>query len=166
TKADALARLAKAERQVRGLARQLSSSEQRREDAVRESGDYRRALAEDLERQSASANMLRGINHSLADVQPVFDAILTTPPHLCNASFGAVVLRSGDVVDLVARKVPLESLEVARAGYPQPLSRDYVGGMAILERRPVHVPDLEADTRFAHASALARVAGYRSVVFV
>jgi len=166
TKAEALARVALLERQVRNLQRQLEISARRADDAVRESADGQRALTGALEQQTATADILRVINRSPTDVQPVFDAILSSALRLCDASFGVVVLLAGDVLDLAAYKFPLQSLEVARRGYPQPLSRDYVGGLAILEHRPVHVPDLEADHRFAHASAIARAAGYRSALFV
>jgi GAF domain-containing protein len=166
TKPEALARVARLERQVRSLARQLASATRRADDAGRESEERQRALTGALEQQAATTEILRVISQSPTDVQPVFDAILSSALRLCDASFGAVVLLAGDILDLAAYKFPPQSLEVARQGYPQPLSRDYVGGLAILEHRPVHIPDLEADHRFSHASAMARAAGWRSVVFV
>ena len=61
TKAEALARVAQLERQVRRLARQLASSARRADDAVRESAEGQRALTGALEQQTATAEVLRVI---------------------------------------------------------------------------------------------------------
>jgi GAF domain-containing protein len=124
-------------------------------------------VSESLEQQTATAEILHVISRSQTDVQPVFDTIVQSAVRLCEARSAVVVRVVDDTLHLVAHaNVTPEWVEVARRGYPQPISRDRVGGLAILERRVVHVPDIDADDRFPHAKELARTMGYGSLVFV
>ena len=132
------------------------------------SKEAQQALAEAREQQAATAGIMRVINQSPSDIQPVFDAILNSAPRLCDGAIRSrLPLRAVTSSNVAAYKFPPRSVDVGRRAYPQPAPPpDYAGGRAILEQRPVHVPDLEADSRFAHASAIARAAGFRSVVAV
>src|SRR5262249_15221313 len=56
--------------------------------------------------------------------------------------------------------------EIARQQYPGRLHRYSIAGRAMLERRIVHVRDLEDEPEFKGALQLGRAGGYRSVVFV
>ena len=94
TKAEALARVARLERQVRTLQRQLAISTRRADDAVRESAEGRRTLTGALEQQAATAEIMRVINQSPTHVQPVFDAILSSALRLCDAPFGENTART------------------------------------------------------------------------
>jgi signal transduction histidine kinase len=124
-------------------------------------------VSESLEQQTATAEILHVISRSQTDVQPVFDTIVQSAVRLCEARSAVVVRVVDDTLHLVAHaNVTPEWVEVARRGYPQPISRDRVGGLAILERRVVHVPGIDADDRFPHAKELARTMGYGSLVFV
>src|SRR5262245_38196505 len=61
------------------------------------------ALAEALERETATGEILGVISSSPTDVQPVFDAIVRSVVKLCNAPFGAVVRFDGERLHLVAQ---------------------------------------------------------------
>ena len=59
-------------------------------------------LAEALDQQAATSEILRLISASPAHVQPVFDAIATRALRLCEARFSAVYCFDGELVHLVA----------------------------------------------------------------
>jgi GAF domain-containing protein/anti-sigma regulatory factor (Ser/Thr protein kinase) len=129
--------------------------------------DVEKRLAEALEQQTATAEILRVISASPTDVQPVFDTIVRNASRLCATPMALLVRVADDVVHLAARQgITAQWEAAARQSYPQALSRNTIGGLTIIERQVVHVPDLGVDDRFADARRLARTMGYRSVVFV
>src|SRR5262249_6788000 len=61
-----------------------------------------RELTESLEQQTATSEVLRVISSSPGDLQPVFDTLLANSTQLCEASYGAMWLRDGDKLRIVA----------------------------------------------------------------
>ena len=107
---------------------------------------------EALEQQTATADVLRVISGSPANVQPVFDAILDKATDLCEAQLGALFLADGDEWGMVShRGASAEAQEAYR--------RFRVGpntglGRMIRERGPIHIPDLVADAATAERDPL------------
>jgi hypothetical protein len=64
--------------------------------------DLEQRLADALEQQTATAEILRIIRRSPADVQPVFDLIAERAMRLCGALHGGVCTYDGKLVHLVA----------------------------------------------------------------
>jgi len=104
-------------------------------------------LSESLEQQTATSEILSVISNSLSDTQPVFDAIVQSGLKLFPDAAVVVTLPDGDQVQLaaVANLDPLHAEEL-RKRFPFPLSREYMHGLAILERRMIDVPDAAANT--------------------
>src|SRR5262249_20651223 len=104
---------------------------------------------EALDQQTATAEILQVISQSPTDTQPVFDAIVKSGRHLCEARFSSLMLVDGDHLALAAT-VGLEAEAEAqlRRSYPRPLARDTATGRAVLERQVVHLPDVEADREY------------------
>jgi GAF domain-containing protein len=117
-------------------------------------------MTEALEQQTATAEILRVISQSPTDVQPVFDAIAHSAAGLCEA-FDVIVLRvQGDVLRLVAHHGPLPATDI-------PLHRGTVGGRTLIERRLIHIRDLQAEVDdFPEGSAFARAFGHRTTLSV
>ncbi len=117
---------------------------------------------ESLERQTALAEILRVIADSPADQQPVVDAIARNATRYCGAEDAAVHLLEGDVLRRVAHhgQVPV----AAKA--TRPIDRSSVGGRAILERRTVHLADVESDEGedFLGTRAMAAITGHRGTL--
>jgi signal transduction histidine kinase len=102
---------------------------------------------ESLERQTATSDILRVISSSTTDVQPVFDAIVQGGLKLFPDALVSVALpEHGKVrVAAVASHDPSE-IEHWRARFPFPLTREYMHGVSMLDRRMVDVPDAAANT--------------------
>jgi len=103
------------------------------------------------EQQGATSEILRVISESPTDVQPVFDAIVRHAVTLCDGLAGIVVRYDGAIMRLAAyhNNVSAESRERHQTEYPRPPDRTVPLGAAILDRTIVHVPNLQASTRFA-----------------
>ena len=74
-------------------------------------------------------------------MQPTLDAIVKTAVSLCNSYDAVILLRDSDYLRIVAHHGPM-ALDFKGA----PLGRDWVAGRTVLDRTPVHVADLTAET--------------------
>ena len=118
---------------------------------------------EALEQQTAIADILRVISSSPTDVQPVLDAIAERAARLCDASAASMYLTEGDVLRHLASKGaspdPVSHVEAL------PIDRDSISGRALLERRPIQIPDMLAEgAEYPRSHELARRFGHRTVV--
>jgi GAF domain-containing protein len=121
-----------------------------------------RELAEALERQSATSEILRVISQSPTDVAPVLKAIVDTACEVCDAYDAAVILREGDHLRNSAHRGP-----IALPMTTMPISRGWVGGRAVVDRKPVHVRDLSQEgEEFPEGQDMARRMGHRTILAV
>jgi hypothetical protein len=62
--------------------------------------DLEKCLAEALDQQTATSEILRVISNSRTDVQPVFDMIAERAVKLCDAEIGVVSIINGEYLQL------------------------------------------------------------------
>ena len=93
---------------------------------------------ESLAQQTATADVLKVISRSLSDVAPVFETILESCQRLLGLESVAVYLVEGDMVRGVAER-GWKGGDWGRDVTPLAGSST---GIAIAERRPLHIPDL------------------------
>src|SRR5258705_6477867 len=121
-------------------------------------------LAEALEQQTATSEILRVISSSPIDVQPVFVAVLASAARLCDALDATMFRVDGDVLRLVAHEGPIPSDPV---GSPRPLTPATPSGRAVLEGREIQVADIQADVgEYPEGSAFGRALNFRTVLSV
>jgi GAF domain-containing protein len=105
-----------------------------------------RELREARQQHAATAEILRVIAGTPADVRPVFDAIVANAARLCDAAFSAVATFEGGLLQLVAvNKMSPEETAAYHTVFPRPPGRHFIMGRAFVDRRPVHIADIEAD---------------------
>src|SRR5689334_5257211 len=101
---------------------------------------------EALEQQTATAEVLRVISNSPADLQPTFDAIATAAATLCDAANCAVFRFDGSLIHLTAQYgLTAAQLATLSSTFPLPPGFGSVTTRAIMTRMVVHVPDLAGD---------------------
>src|SRR5262245_51200364 len=121
------------------------------------------SLTEALEQQTATAEILRVISRSPTNVQPVFEAIAESSVRLCRADFGGAYKLEGGMIHFGAHHGhTAEWREAAARTFPHPLTRDLIGGAAMLDREVVHLVDLQSAEAFPASQALADTMGYRT----
>ena len=124
---------------------------------------------EALERQTATADILKVIASSPDDVQPVFEAIAERSNRLIEGLSTAVYRIVDDTQHLMAftRSNP-EADAALQASFPRPLSAA-TWGDRIRNGEIVQVPDFEATVEWAEQPALrkmARLRGFRGLLFI
>jgi len=99
-----------------------------------------RELAEALEQQTATGEILRVIASSPTDLQPVLDVVAENAARLCDAKDAVIHRIDGDVLQQVAVYGPIPVTAMRRS-----ITRGTPTGRAILDRQTIHVRDLAAE---------------------
>jgi GAF domain-containing protein/anti-sigma regulatory factor (Ser/Thr protein kinase) len=111
------------------------------------------AYKEAIEQQAATAEILRAISRSPADVQPIFQTIVDKAHALCGAVYSVLYRYDGALLHIVADKhVTPRASPVLRDAYPQKPRRDKLVGRVVLEKRAIHTKDITKDARFPASS--------------
>ena len=128
--------------------------------------ELEKRLAEALEQQAATSEILRVISRSPSDVQPVLDTIAAAALKLCHASATTVATFDGKLVRMAAMaNISPEGAEALRRQFPRPVSRESAVTRAILTRSVVMIPDVLEDDDYGIQSA-ALASGFRSALGV
>src|SRR5258706_1031522 len=139
-------------------------------DLKKEIATLRRELAEALERQTATSEVLQVISSTPGDLEPVFQSLLENATRVCGADFGTMHLSEGDV----ARRAALHNVPPAyadelatRTWRPHPKSGP---GQVIRTKQVAHIADVRTNPAYLEGSpgsiALSNLGGARTIVTV
>src|SRR5262249_43953062 len=135
----------KATTRVGRMLRPDADLEQQLEASRRKLGEARKQLAEALEQQTATADVLKVISRSTFDLQAVLDALVAPAARLCEADMAAISRRKGEFFEQLASYgySPEHSRYIKT--HPIPADRGSVSGRTVLEGKVVHIVDVRAD---------------------
>jgi GAF domain-containing protein len=120
-----------------------------------------RQLHEAQEQQRATGEILGVVARSRTDVQSVLDTVCQSAAQLCEAYDAAIWRSDGDRLFVVAHHGPIAQIESV------PLVRGSVVGRSILDKRTVHIADLQTQAdEFPVTSELAQRLGFRTGLYV
>ena len=127
-----------------------------------------RELSEALEQQTATSEVLEVISSSPGELTQVFQAMLENAIRICEANFGNMYLREGEVFRLAAaHNTPSVLVEERKRS---PLQARGLFGRMVETKQVVHVADLWTDQTYLDGEPGAvtgvELAGIRTLVFV
>jgi GAF domain-containing protein len=128
-----------------------------------------RELSEAFEQQAATTEILKVISNSPTDTQPVFDAIVQSGLQLFPGALVSVVLRYGETINAAAvTAADPARVEAWRRTFSRtPLARNYMHGVALLDRRIVDIPDVaDAPAEFAAGGQNFLTSGNRAITIM
>ena len=119
-------------------------------------------LNEALEQQSATSEILRVIASSPTETQSVLDTIVATAARLLDVADAYIMRVEGQLLKNVSMHGPSPQWVI---GTTRAINRDWVTGRAVVDRKPVHVRDLQAAQReFPEGAAYAKHYGHRTTL--
>jgi GAF domain-containing protein len=123
------------------------------------------ALGTALERQTATSEILRAIASSPTSLQQVLDTIAETAARLCSVENVVINRVAGYVRWWAAHTGSMLGLPNERDDRPRPITRGTTPGTAILDRRTIHVEDIQAVLdEYPDGADLALRYGYRTTL--
>jgi signal transduction histidine kinase/putative methionine-R-sulfoxide reductase with GAF domain len=152
-------------RSRKAVKRRTTSKNVRRPSSSRETGAAQLARERDeaLEQRTATAEVLKIISTSPTEFQAVLEVVVRSAARFCKADDVTLFELDGQDLREAAHWGAAPHLE----GFRFPCTRGSVAGRTVLERKPVHVIDLQAEAEdFPEGSALARRFGHRTIAGV
>ena len=129
--------------------------------AGKETTRLKRELAEALERQKATGEILAAISNSASELQPILDTIVRTASRLCDAEFSLIYKLKDGKYHLAATSNTAASFVKYATTHPLAPGRGSLVGRVALEQRTVHMPDCLADPEYV-ALEYQRAGKYRT----
>jgi signal transduction histidine kinase len=163
---------AELEESLKARAREL---EKKLEANNRELIEARQHLAEALEQQTATSEVLQVISSSPGELEPVFQAMLANATRLCEAKFGLLYRIEGNSARIISKLgIPQAFAEYLKRGpHRPPLNRVSPLtpiGRVIQYRRLVHLADYRTDQSYLDRDpitvAAIELAGIRTLLVV
>ena len=121
-------------------------------------------LRETVQQQTATADLLEVISRSAFDLRPVFETIAESAVRLCEARLAFIYRFDGELLRMVADYNTAAEFKKWMADHPIRPGPDSATGRAALERRTIHIHDVQADPEYSFGAK--DVEAFRTVLTV
>src|SRR5215831_1580895 len=127
--------------------------------------DLEKRLAESLEQQTATSEVLKIISGSALDLTSILKTVAETATRLCGAQHGHIFQFDGEALRFAAGYGTSPELGKYFDAHPVPLGPGSASGLAASERRTVQISDILAEPGYQFGEA-ASLEGWRTVLAV
>ena len=109
-------------------------------------------LRQSLERQTATSDVLEVISRSAFDLQAVFETVAESSVRLCAADRAFIFRFDSEFLRMSVSYNSSAEFAEWIASHPIPPGRHSAAARAALERRTIHIPDVQADPEFTYGA--------------
>ena len=109
-------------------------------------------LTESLEQQTATANVLEIISRSAFDLHAVFETLAESSVKLCEADRAFIFRFDGEVLRMAAFYNAYPEFAEWVKEHPIRSGNHSAAARAALERRTIHIPDVQADPEYTYGA--------------
>ena len=124
-----------------------------------------RELSESLQRQTATADVLKAISRSTFNLDAVLNTLVESAARLCNAERGIAYRREGATYKIAASYGFAREFHEFQESHPLPPGRGTAVGRTAIEGKTIHIPDVLADPEYTFLQS-QKIGRYRAVLAV